>query len=52
MILVVIVVATNVVKKASWLLKSYDFTSQHVSNVSNRIKTRKLIKSVKLGQTR
>ena len=35
----------------SWLLKSYDFTSQHVSNVSNWIKTRKLVKSVKLGQT-
>jgi len=42
----------NVVKKASWLLKSYDFTSQHVSNMSNRIKTRKLVKSVKLDQTR
>jgi hypothetical protein len=36
-----------VVKIVSWLLKSYDFTSQHVYNVSNWVRTRNRLNSVK-----
>jgi hypothetical protein len=37
-----------VVKIMSWLLKSYDFTSQHVYNMSNWVKTRNRSNSVKI----
>jgi len=41
----------KVVKIASWLLKSYDFMSQHVYNVSNQVKTRNRSNSIKIDQT-
>jgi hypothetical protein len=42
----------KVVKITSGLLKSYDFTSQHVYNVSNQVKTRNQSNSIKISQTR
>jgi len=40
----------KVVKITSWLLKSYDFTSQYVYNVSNRVKNQNQSNSVKIGK--
>jgi hypothetical protein len=39
---------TKIVKIASWFLKSYDFTSQQVNNVSNQVKTWNRSNSVKI----
>jgi hypothetical protein len=44
-----ITIAINVVKKTSWLLKFYDFTSQHVSTCQIELKL-ELVKSVKLSK--
>jgi hypothetical protein len=39
-----IIIKAIVVKITSWLLKSYDFISQHEFNVQNQTKTKKLVK--------
>jgi hypothetical protein len=43
-------VRNKVVKITSWFLKSYNFTSQHVYNVSNRVKTWNRSNSIKIGK--